>query len=260
MKKCHYAASLGFLLICSQCGIGPKYSKPAVRLPKSFMHKKHRESTPADIADWWQTFNDETLNGLIQQAIKQNYTLQMALEKIVQAREQFSMQAAAACPEIDLTGNAMRQLRSKTMVASSVTPNLNVPHLQAGFDLLWELDIWGRLYRQKNAAYKQYEAEVEATRDVLLMVLSEVARVYITYCSYTAQKTLLEKLVATETFLLALQKDLHKAGLADGIAVANQEASVEAAKTQAVQMQTLKQVSVVQPQTGACCGDATHMR
>ena len=240
----HFFLIIALLIILPHCGLRPKYIKPSLQLPESFMYSQKQAS--ANLVSWWHHFNDETLSELITQATKQNYTLQIALEKIIQARELYSIQTAAQFPHINATGTASKQHLSKGLDRGGVILRTTLPYFQAGFDGSWELDIWERLYNQKNASFKHYEAQIEAARDILLLVLSEVARTYILCRGYQAQASQRDKIVELDASLMKLQKDLHHAGLINAIAVAHQATALEASRAEALSAHTAYKQSVIQ--------------
>src|ERR1035441_2336071 len=71
----------------SACMVGPKYHRPSVQAPTGFRdlsaNSKHQTQT-ASYADlpWWQVFHDPQLQELVRTALKQNYDLQLATERI----------------------------------------------------------------------------------------------------------------------------------------------------------------------------------
>ena len=89
--------------------VGPNYHRPAVQTPNSF---RDLESNPAlqaqtgSYADlpWWQVFQDPKLQELIRAALKQNYDLQLASERINAARAELVVTRSSLFPQ--LTGNA----------------------------------------------------------------------------------------------------------------------------------------------------------
>jgi multidrug efflux system outer membrane protein len=71
----------------SGCTVGPNYHRPAVQTPPAFHGPEQSQQTEpqtASFADlpWWQVFQDPQLQELIRTALKQNYDLQLAVERV----------------------------------------------------------------------------------------------------------------------------------------------------------------------------------
>jgi multidrug efflux system outer membrane protein len=85
---------IGFLsVLCSGCAVGPNYKKPEVPVPPAYRGVSAEQAAKAEAASfgdekWWDAFQDETLRSLIQTALKQNYDVQIAATRILQARAQ----------------------------------------------------------------------------------------------------------------------------------------------------------------------------
>src|SRR5262249_35369350 len=92
------------------CKVGPNYRRPAVQVPGSFrdMSKDPQaQAQAASYADlpWWQVFQDPQLQELIRTALKQNYDLQLAAERINAARAQVAITRSSLFPQVQGNGN-----------------------------------------------------------------------------------------------------------------------------------------------------------
>lgn len=219
--------------------MGPDYKKPEPAMPSEFIEGK-QSCSDEELCRWWKQFNDPLLDNLIETAVRGNYDYRIALEQIVEARAQYQIQGSYLWPEIDLTAAATRTRYSQNTFASSglasvasgagastafssaagsplTAPVQNL--FQVGFDAIWELDVWGKFRRGKRAAYDQWEASVDAAQNVMLMVISEVAKDYVAIRSLQQQIALIKKLVKTDEDLMQLAKVLFDAGLDNEIQV-----------------------------------------
>src|SRR5215467_6795784 len=87
------------------CKLGPNYRRPAVQVPTSFRDLSDNPQTQAKAASyadlpWWQVFQDPQLQELIRTALKQNYDLQLAAERINAARAQVAISRSSLFPQI----------------------------------------------------------------------------------------------------------------------------------------------------------------
>src|ERR1700757_3480754 len=93
------------------CTVGPNYHKPAVTVPTAYHGpndnaQEQAQAQAASFADlpWWQIFQDPVLQDLIRRALKQNYDLQAATERINQARAQLKVTRSNQYPQLSVTG------------------------------------------------------------------------------------------------------------------------------------------------------------
>jgi outer membrane protein, multidrug efflux system len=92
------------------CKVGPNYHKPVVQTPTAYRDlskNKQAEAQVSSYADlpWWQVFQDPQLQELIRTALKQNYDLQLATERINAARAQLGITRSNQFPQVQGTGN-----------------------------------------------------------------------------------------------------------------------------------------------------------
>lgn len=174
---------LFLLLFLSGCMVGPDYEKPKIATPKDFIEKKLKDTAIFSLKDWWHIFNDKNLNEIIQKAIANNYDLKVALEKIEQARAYYRLKKADLFPEIDVTASAIRYHISQNAVTTSFIPQQEYNIFQIGFDAIWEIDLFGKLRRQKQAALYDFQSYQENMRSVYITIISDAARYYADICA-----------------------------------------------------------------------------
>jgi|SRR5579884_51991 len=106
------------------CTVGPNYHQPKVEVGRHYgelpdgtntntKFSRANESSPD--SQWWRRFNDAELDRLIVAALHQNYDLQVAAERIREARCQRSIIAADLFPNIDANGGYLRARGSKNV-------------------------------------------------------------------------------------------------------------------------------------------------
>ena len=91
------------------CAVGPNYHKPDVQTPTAYHNLPDNEQAQAQAASyadlpWWRVFPDPVLQDLIRTALKQNYDLQTATERINAARGQLAVTRSSLFPQVN--GNA----------------------------------------------------------------------------------------------------------------------------------------------------------
>ena len=153
--------------------VGPNYVRVPVPTPAQyrFVENTAQGESLAD-APWWQVFEDSSLQALIREAIGNNLDLRAAVARVEQARAQAGIARSFLYPQIDGTASYTFQQNSGTADGDLQQSGVY------GFQLSWELDLFGRLRRQREAAVAQMLASEQARRGVLVTLVGDVASTY----------------------------------------------------------------------------------
>ena len=114
---------------------------------------------------------------------------------------------------------------NNTTVTSGLTKR-QIDLYQAGFDAGWEVDIFGGLRREIEAAEYDLELQVDARRNALVTLTAEVGRDYVLLRGYQLQLQFANSNLASEKSTLELTRSRFRAGLTSDLDVAQAEASV----------------------------------
>jgi NodT family efflux transporter outer membrane factor (OMF) lipoprotein len=136
------------------------------------------KSEPADLAEWWQVFNDPVLNDLIETAYRQNLSLRVAGARILEARARRGIAVGNTFPQLQEAFGSYNRFKLSNQVANP-PPEIWFPEWETGFNASWELDIWGRFRRAVEAEDAALEASVANYDDVLVILLADVAANYV---------------------------------------------------------------------------------
>lgn len=216
-----------FLLFSCSCAVGPNYKRPQTAMPIQYSENLANTAEIDSLKNWWETFDDPTLNELVCCAITNNYSLKIALEKIEETRAYYGIKRADLFPEIDLSAQALRTGISKNLILSQFYPAPIFNFFQAGFDALWEIDLFGKLRRNKEAAYYMLQASQESMRDVYITLISDVARYYIDICILQNIIELTEKKIELQKEIYRLTSNLNSTGLESKISEEDQLATLQ---------------------------------
>jgi len=159
------------------CMVGPNYHRPNTQTPtvyRDLSENPQLQAQAASYADlpWWQVFQDPKLQELIRIALKQNYDLQLATERIVAARAQLAITRSNLFPQVQGNGNFTGGKDP------SFQNTYNFFTLTA--DAAFQLDFFGRLRRATQAVRAQLLATEDARQTVILTLVSDVAADYFT--------------------------------------------------------------------------------
>jgi multidrug efflux system outer membrane protein len=161
------------------CAIGPDYQRPSVAKPQTFRGQATAEAASLADAPWWEVFQDPVLKGLIQEALRNNYDVQIAAARVQEARANVRVSRSDLYPSLDYDAGASRSNISPGALGlpggqAPTTKNFYFGTLAAS----WELDIWGRIRRSNEAARATLLATEDARRGVWLSLVSDLAQAY----------------------------------------------------------------------------------
>jgi outer membrane protein, multidrug efflux system len=165
------------LLALSACAVGPKYQRPEVEVPQAFRFTVTPEEA-ASIADlgWWETYRDPILQGLIEEALRNNQDLRYAAARVTEARALVGVASADFWPQIGLgaSGNWGQQNPRNYYPGQGTSAAWNV-----NVGMSWEIDIWGRVRNATDAARADLMGTEEFRRGTVLSLVAEVAQTYV---------------------------------------------------------------------------------
>ena len=170
--------------------VGPNYGRPPAPVAKDWIDAGDvRLRTTADeetLKKWWTVFNDPALDALICYAYQQNLSLRVAGYRILEARAQYLIDVGNLFPQTQAADGSFT--RNATSLNTASTRSLQVTGVRryfsqwnAGFNLSWELDFWGRFRRAIESDAANLDASVENYDDVLVTLLGDVSTYYVQY-------------------------------------------------------------------------------
>ncbi len=159
--------------------VGPNYLRPPAPVAGGWidMDDPRVKSDPPTDCAWWAVFNDPVLNGLIDQAYRQNLDLRAAGARIAEARARRAIAVGSLFPQQQSADVTYLHAQFSENLATPLPTQFNL--WAAGFNGSWELDIWGRYRRSIEAADAVLAESVEGYGEVLVLLLSDVAANYI---------------------------------------------------------------------------------
>ena len=199
----HSIAAVLCSAFLSACMVGPKYHRPVVQTPNTFRDLADNPQIMAQSASyadlpWWQVFKDPKLQELIRTALKQNYDLEIATERINAARAQVAVTRSSLFPQVgvgaNFNGGKDNTFQSKYNFLTIVG------------DAAFQLDFFGRLRRATEAARAELLATDDARQTVVLTLVSDVANHYFTLLQLDQQLLITHETVTTQTDSVKLTK------------------------------------------------------
>jgi outer membrane protein, multidrug efflux system len=166
------------LLMLTGCTVGPKYKRPQVTVPDTYrgLAPDAGPQTVASLGDekWWSVYQDPQLQGLIREALSQNYDVRIAAARVLQAQAVLGITRADQFPTI--TGGAATS--NERAPATSIQAPFETSPFQVNLSLFWELDFWGKFRRATEAARATVLATEWGQKAVFSSLVSNVASAY----------------------------------------------------------------------------------
>lgn len=243
LKKLGWLALLAPLSACVALP-PPSSALPEMALPASWSVAADPQGH-ADLAQWWQRFDDPVLGTLITRALQANTSVQSAQAALRQARALRDVAAAGLLPAVTASASARR---SKSGDAS---PG-NV--FNAGFDASWEPDVFGGKRSALQAGEAGAQASAASLADVQVSIAAEVAVSYIQYRGAQARLAIAGENLASQLETLQITDWRVQAGLLTSLEGEQARTASEQARAQIPVLET----SVAQLQHGLAvlCGQA----
>jgi multidrug efflux system outer membrane protein len=179
-------------LTLSACTVGPNYHRPVVQTPAGFHGDSQQNAAQSEsFADlpWWQVFHDPQLQELIRTALKQNYDLQLAVERVNGARAQVGIARSNQFPQVSL---------DPTFSGGKTDQGIKSNIFSLAADVLFQVDLFGRYRRATEAARAQLLGTQDAQQTVILTLVSDVASDYFLLHDLDLQLQITKQTVQTQ--------------------------------------------------------------
>lgn len=219
------------------CAIGPNYQRPETPDVAQYRMDTGQLAIAAD-SDWWNQFNDPVLNALIDEALAHNYDVRIAAARIDEFRGQLMVARSGFFPQVNLSASAARQ-RAGTF---NGTPFASFDGPRNSYQLLanasWELDLWGRIRRQAEAAEASLWNAEYARRGVVLSLAASVVQGYATLRGLDAQLEVAKQTLESRASGLDIFKQRYEGGVISEMELAQAQNDFYVAEASIPQIRT----------------------
>ncbi len=217
--------AMSCLVLVGGCLVGPNYKPPQTPMPAGWVGPTPPPATAEDqnLARWWIVFRDPTLIDLVDRSFRSNLDLQLAESQIRQARAARGVAFAGLGPTVDATGS-FRRGQSPGLGGTGPGPTTNL--FQAGLDAVWEFDLFGGTRRNIEAAEADWQAAIEARRNTLVTLASEVSLDYIQLRTLQQRIVIAQRNLTVQKHSADLTRQRFEGGFVSGLDVANADAQV----------------------------------
>jgi len=241
MRRNLYTRSGILALACATtlagcAALGPDYQRPDLPMPQTW-----RSDLPnaRDVVntDWWKALGDPALDALIGEAIDANKDLQLATLRVEQFDAKLLITRSEGRPQIGYSASAQRKRYSEELPRPIRNPG-NDPSqplqiigpyqnaFELGGNFSWELDLWGRVRRAREAARADVMASEDARRAMMLTVVTSVATSYVQLLALDHQLELAQQAEKNRGDALNLIQKKYEGGAASQLDVAKAKAAL----------------------------------
>ncbi len=235
MSKMRPSFSLVISVLLAACAVGPDYQRPEIDAGSGWSDPGTGQEPAIDLQNWWRSFDDPTLNRLIETALQQNLDIRQASSRIAEARALRDAAAGGHYPVVDANAGVTRRRQSE----NGPLPIKAIPGIERdqtiyepGFDAMWEIDLFGGTRRAVEAADARVSVAVERRREAELQVTAETARSYFELRGAQHELEAQRAAVAASAGSTQLVRQQLKMGEVPEAAVAQAEAELAAVEAQ----------------------------
>jgi NodT family efflux transporter outer membrane factor (OMF) lipoprotein len=212
-----------FAVILAGCSVGKNYKRPDLKAPQQFGATAPAGDSSVATKSWKEFFTDTTLVRLIDKAIAGNYDLQLAIQRISISQSYAKQARAAWLPAWNAQASASTSNPSENSLNGiSLSNFLGTNHIEdftLSTSISWEIDVWGKIRRQKQAALADYLQSFEAGRAVQTQLVAQVANAYYNLLMMDAQLAIAKRNVLLSDSIVQMIQLQKTAGEVTELAV-----------------------------------------
>jgi outer membrane protein, multidrug efflux system len=214
--------------VLAGCAVGPNYHPPQTPVDGHFANAAEPGFAETDAVEtYWTGFEDPLLTSLIEDALAHNKDLGVAAANLRAARAVKRLAGFDLFPTVTLAGGYSHNLDSQQQLPGVDRRDREFDAAQAGFDGLWELDLFGRVRRNVEAARGDLGATAATFRDARVSVIAEVARDYLILRGLQDQLALTERNADNQMSSLKLTRNRLEAGRGNELDTSRAEAQYQ---------------------------------
>jgi multidrug efflux system outer membrane protein len=213
------------LAALSGCAVGPNYHRPETPVDAQFANAGEAAFVQSDpLEQYWTGFADPVLTDLVNDALAHNFDLGAAEANLRAARAIRRLVGFDQFPTVNLAAGYSHALQSQEQLPGLDQHEREFDAAQAGFDGLWELDLFGRVRRNVEAARADVGAAAATVQDARVSVIAELVRDYCILRGLQDQLALTERNADNQQRTLKLTRTRLEAGRGNQLDTARAEA------------------------------------
>jgi NodT family efflux transporter outer membrane factor (OMF) lipoprotein len=213
--KLFFCGMVAAIFLTTGCTmVGPDFVKPEAPVEQEWLKARDAsiKTEASDYKDWWTVFNDPVLNSLVENAYQQNLPLQIAGIRILQARAQLGVVVGNLYPQQQQGRGGAEYSQISENAPNSLGADDSFWQYSVGFDVAWEVDIWGKYRRAIESGVANLETSIASYDDFLVSLTAEVARTYVLLRTFEERLEIARQNVEIQARSLEIAEIRFKAG------------------------------------------------
>ena len=239
------------------CRMGKDYQRPDVGLPAQFTTTAAPSDSSVADMEWRKFFSDPTLQSLIAHALQNSFDIQLAVRRVDEALAYSKQAKLNWAPTISAQATASSTFPSKNSLNGlSIKNFLGKEHIEdynLNAGLSWEIDVWGKLRRQREAANATYLQSYEAARAVQTALVANIATSFYNLLMLDAQLKIAQRNVNLGDSIVRIIKLQKQAGQVTELAI--QQATAQQQTAQLLIPQIEQQIAIQETAIHILSGD-----
>ena len=235
---------LVLVAVLAGCAVGPNYQRPAAEAPAAYRTAASDTNAPAgtnSLADlgWWQVFQDPQLTAYVGEALTNNWDIQIAAARVLQAEAALRIARSQFFPTINAGGDLVTSRTSQNgpiLMQPGIDPQRGYGDVFASMPA-YEVDLWGKIRRANEAARARYLATQDAQRTVRQTLVADVATAYLDLLELDYELEIARRTYQARTNSLVLTSAREEGGVAAMQDVAQAKILVHSAEASIVDIQ-----------------------
>ena len=213
------------MALLTACAVGPNYHRPETPVDERFANSGEQGLEQGDpVQLYWTRFDDPMLNDLVQEALLHNQDLAAASANLQAARAARRLTGFDQFPTVTAAAGYSKSLYSSQQAFGAPFAEREYDTANLGFDGLWELDLFGRVRRNVEAARADVGASAATLQDARVSVIAEVARDYFVLRGLQDQLELTKRNASNQESTLTLTRNRLEAGRGNELDTSRAEA------------------------------------
>lgn len=236
MKKQRLIVLIGISLLFGGCTLAPEYTQPepsiAAEWPEGPAYRTDEALSDAPMAvdlGWREFFRDPKLQRTIEMALENNLDLRLAALNVERVRALYGVQRAELLPTVNVVGEGGKQQTSADLTLPGYPRTAKQFDVSLGITS-WEIDFFGRIRSLEEQALQEYLATEEAHRSAQIVLVSEVARNYLTLAADRENLKLTQATFETQQGVHDLIRQQYESGLATELDFRRSQSQVDTAR------------------------------
>lgn len=173
--------AVAIILMAGCFRVGPDFTAPETEIQTSWTEESNIIAVEDydDVGAWWENYNDETLNLLVETALSDNFTLEAVAYRILAARANLGFAIGEYFPQTQQAEGSSIRTHLSANAPNTLNADRDFVDNILGLRIAWELDFWGRFTRGVEAAYGEFIATEDDYQDVRRLLIADVVSFYV---------------------------------------------------------------------------------